>query len=188
MTYRSWWESFQTRYLLENAGNFEIVDPAYHDGIATRTNNETINLLERFKANIKGSARGIAEIRKGKFDEIASWRPIAKTHKKDAAGNPKRALRPIISFKNAPLTFACTIVKEICRKINVGLELFAGTRVETDDIRDIVLRVEEFNKTNTCSPNDIIVITDINSMYDVITFKDVRAAFAYAANICPLDI
>ena len=58
--------------------------------------------------------------------------------------------------------------------------------METDDIRDICMRVEEFNLHNTLDVEDILIIMDINSMYDAISFADVRDAFQFAASILPV--
>ena len=55
-----------------------------------------------------------------------------------------------------------------------------------DDIRDIIVHIRAFNATHLLDPDvDQLIITDINSMYDNISFRMVRRAYSTAIKLLP---
>ena len=59
------------------------------------------------------------------------------------------------------------------------------SKVDCDDIRDIAIRVQEYNADENISFNqakDKLIMADINSLYDSITKQMVVWAFNYAIN------
>ena len=78
---------------------------------------------------------------------------MPKVHKKDSNGNQLRNLRPIINMKNTITTISNTIIKEVTRKIIYWLKSMYKSKYECDDIRDVIININEYNNKNKLSDN-----------------------------------
>ena len=55
-------------------------------------------------------------------------------------------------------------------------------KYECDDVRDIIINVNNFNNNNYLKEDDQLIECDINRMYDNISLFDVKIAFNIAIN------
>ncbi|MCP5015167.1 MAG: hypothetical protein GY938_07770, partial [Ketobacter sp.] len=82
------------------------------------------------------------------------------------------------------------IAMELARKCNSQLIFhYPQYQIECDDVRDIVIRIDELNKNYSFDSDDVIYISDVNSMYDQIGHLQMHNAFDYCAEeLLPVGI
>ena len=82
------------------------------------------------------------------MDRIGTFSAIPKVHKTDKYGNKIKKIRPIINLRNSVTSFSSTIIKEICRRILYYIKQTYQYDADFDDIRDIIIKINNFNKNN----------------------------------------
>ena len=188
MIYNSNWIKMKQIFLNANNNNFVKIN-LNKNNIINDAIKSIINLVFKFKNIISDYIKTIRILKSNRLNSIGIFQAIPKVHKKDKQGNPIKKIRPIINLKDTIISISSGIIKEIARKINYGLKLYCQHKIEMDDIRDIILSVNEFNLNNNNNYNiNNMISADINSMYDVINKNDVFNSFNYAiSNLLPYD-
>ena len=180
------WDKMNEEYLKKNDDNFIIIkdniDKNQIKSIVNESVQEIKNIIFKYKHKIMNYKNVLNKIFSKQNEKIGRWAPIPKVHEVDLNGNPVRKIRPIINLKSTIITFSCSIVREISRKIIYALKSMYESHIDCDDVRDIIHRINIFNENNKLNVRDRIIACDINSMYDNITPNMVKESFNYAIN------
>ena len=184
---RTYWRGFNHAYLNKNGDNFRLITDRDKQALIAQAKNEIRWMLTKTKYLIADKGRVLAELESGKYDRIGKWAAIPKVHKRNEDGSMRRALRPLINHKQSIISVPCMVVREVVRKLNAGLVRYSGAHFECDDIRDVIIAIKHFNAEQPpLDPAlDRLIVTDINSMYDNISFDMVRNAYTEATAMLP---
>ncbi|MCP4985496.1 MAG: hypothetical protein GY928_05315, partial [Colwellia sp.] len=183
------WKDIQSDFLSKNGQNFISNIPMDKPTIIERGKRSIINILYEFADFFKDGTKCVQRIAYGYYDRIGRWNPFAKVHKKNSDGTQRRTLRPIVDLSRSIVEIAGKIAMELARKCNSKLIYFyPQQQIECDDVRDIVIKIDELNAQYHFDLEDVIYISDVNSMYDQIGHAQMHAAFDYCCDeLLPVD-
>ena len=181
ITYRDFWYKFNIKHIKDNPNNFKCVKINKNKIINTAINDIKFIIIKN-KNYFNDYGKIIKYILSNKYNKIGRWSSMPKVHKKDQNGLPIKKLRPIINVKNTITTLSSTIIKEITRKIIYALKSMYQSNYDCDDIRDIIVNINEYNNKHKTEYGDQLITCDINSMYDNISYNDVVNAFNVSIN------
>eukprot|EP01083_Nonionella_stella_P140609 431507_1 len=174
--YKADWNAQNMVYL--ESGNYMRV-PTESGTIIAIAKQEMLNIVYKFKDVLSNASRIIKWIHAGRYDKIGTWRSMPKVYK------VKKALRPIIDLKNTIISVSSAIVKEITRKLMIGIKMVYRVDYDCESVFDIIEVINQFNESDTAllEWNQQLVVCDIASMYDNISPSDLERMFDVALRI-----
>eukprot|EP01083_Nonionella_stella_P075878 206494_1 len=178
--YKADWNAQNMVYL--ESGNYMRV-PTESGTIIAIAKQEMLNIVYKFKDVLSNASRIIKWIHAGRYDKIGTWRSMPKVYK------VKKALRPIIDLKNTIISVSSAIVKEITRKLMIGIKMVYRVDYDCESVFDIIEVINQFNESDTAllEWNQQLVVCDIASMYDNISPSDLERMFDVALRMVSDD-
>ncbi len=169
---QDWWLKFnehltkqkQFKLIYTNIDNHK----KHINNIINNAKSNTINIVNEYD-HLFTDTNGVYKlISNPKYNIFGKYRGQPKVHKKDANGNPKKAMRGLINLSKCCISITSIIVQHLSRKFVIGIRNKMKLIIECDDIQEMTIKIDEYNDNHNINTNKNSYLFDINSMYDLI--------------------